>query len=183
MSSQVGIWSYGAQVSQPIFTAGSSREKSATCESQHESALIAYRQTIQRAFGDVSNALIGYEKLHQVRVRRRNTVKDSQESVRLSEMRLPREAPPLISKSWTANARSFRGTHARGCAALMTRVSCSIYRALGGAGSNSREALCPRDADANIYRCCEPAESSTQGAAFWTVSTSGHFIQKRQSAA
>ena len=34
-------------------------------ESQHQQALIAYRQTIQRAFGDVSDALIGYDKLHQ----------------------------------------------------------------------------------------------------------------------
>jgi len=87
MSSQVGIWSYGAQVSQPIFTAGALRGNLRLAKSQHESALIAYRQTIQRAFGDVSNALIGYEKLHQVRVRQEDTVKDLQESVRLSEMR------------------------------------------------------------------------------------------------
>ncbi len=87
MSSQVGIWSYGAQVSQPIFTGGTLRGNLRLAKSQHESALIAYRQTIQRAFGDVSNALIGYEKLHQVRVRQEDTVKDLQESVRLSEMR------------------------------------------------------------------------------------------------
>jgi outer membrane protein, multidrug efflux system len=87
MSSQVGIWSYGAQVSQPIFTGGALRGNLRLAKSQHESALIAYRQTIQRAFGDVSDALIGYEKLHQVRVRQEDTVKDLQESVRLSEMR------------------------------------------------------------------------------------------------
>jgi multidrug efflux system outer membrane protein len=87
MSSQVGIWSYGAQVSQPIFTGGALRGNLRLAKSQHESALIAYRQTIQRAFGDVSDALIGYEKFHQVRVRQEDTVKDLQESVRLSEMR------------------------------------------------------------------------------------------------
>ncbi len=87
MSTQVGIWSYGAQVSQPIFTGGALRGNLRLTKSQHESALIAYRQTIQRAFGDVSDALIGYEKLHQVRVRQEDTVKDLQESVRLSEMR------------------------------------------------------------------------------------------------
>jgi len=87
MSSQVGIWSYGAQVSQPIFTGGTLRGNLRLAKSQHESVLIAYRQTIQRAFGDVSDALIGYEKLHQVRVRQEDTVKDLQESVRLSEMR------------------------------------------------------------------------------------------------
>ncbi len=87
VSSQVGIWSYGAQVSQPIFTGGALRGNLRLAKSQHESALIAYRQTIQRAFGDVSDALIGYEKFHQVRVRQEDTVKDLQESVRLSDMR------------------------------------------------------------------------------------------------
>jgi multidrug efflux system outer membrane protein len=87
MSSQIGIWSYGAQVSQPIFTGGALRGNLQAAKSQNQQALISYRQTIQRAFGDVSDALIGYEKFHQVRVRQEDTVKDLQESVRLSEMR------------------------------------------------------------------------------------------------
>ena len=87
ISSQVGIWSYGAQVSQPIFTGGALRGNLRVAKSQNQQALISYRQTIQRAFGDVSDALIGYEKFHQVRVRQEDTVKDLQESVRLSEMR------------------------------------------------------------------------------------------------
>jgi outer membrane protein, multidrug efflux system len=87
MSSQLGIWSYGAQVSQPIFTGGALRGNLRLAESQHQQALIAYRQAIQHAFGDVSDALIGYEKFHQVRVRQEDTVKDLQESVRLSNLR------------------------------------------------------------------------------------------------
>jgi multidrug efflux system outer membrane protein len=87
MGSQLGIWSYGAQVSQPIFTGGALRGNLKLAESQHKQALIAYRQAIQQAFGDVSDALIGYEKLHQVRVRQEDTVADLQESVRLSNMR------------------------------------------------------------------------------------------------
>src|SRR6202011_2574311 len=87
MSSQVGTWSYGAQVSQPIFTGGALRGNLRLAESQHQQALIAYRQTIQRAFGDVSDALIGYQKFHQVRVRQEGSVVDLQESVRLSNLR------------------------------------------------------------------------------------------------
>jgi multidrug efflux system outer membrane protein len=87
MSSQLGIWSYGAQVSQPIFTGGALRGNLRLAETQHQQALIAYRQAIQRAFGDVSDALIGYEKFHQVRIRQEDTVADLQESVRLSNMR------------------------------------------------------------------------------------------------
>jgi multidrug efflux system outer membrane protein len=87
MSSQIGIWSYGAHVSQPIFTGGALRGNLRLAESQHQQFLIAYRQTIQRAFGDVSDSLIGYQKLHQVRVRQQDTVADLQEAVRLSTMR------------------------------------------------------------------------------------------------
>jgi multidrug efflux system outer membrane protein len=87
MSSQIGIWSYGAQVSQAIFTGGALRGNLKLAESQHQQALISYRQAIQHAFGDVSDALIAYQKFHEVRVRQENSVADLEESVRLSTMR------------------------------------------------------------------------------------------------
>jgi multidrug efflux system outer membrane protein len=84
MSSQTPIWSYGAQVSQPLFTGGALRGNLHLAESQHEQALISYKQAIQRAFGDVSDALIGYQKFHEVRVQQEQLVADLEESVRLS---------------------------------------------------------------------------------------------------
>jgi len=87
MSSQVGIWSYGAQVSQPIFTGGALTGNLRLAKSQHEQALTAYKEAIQHAFGDVSDALIGYQKFHEVRTRQEDTVTDLQESVRLSNLR------------------------------------------------------------------------------------------------
>jgi multidrug efflux system outer membrane protein len=87
MASQVGIWSYGAQVSQPIFTGGALRGNLHLAKSENQQALIAYREAIQRAFGDVSDALIDYEKLHQVRMRQQDTVSDLEETVRISTLR------------------------------------------------------------------------------------------------
>src|SRR5882762_98408 len=87
MSSHTGIWSYGAQVSQPIFTGGALRGNLHFAESQQQQALLAYKQSIQRAFGDVSDALIAYQKFHEVRVRQEQLVADLEESVRLSIMR------------------------------------------------------------------------------------------------
>jgi outer membrane protein, multidrug efflux system len=87
MSSQLGIWSYGLQVSQPLFTGGALTGNLRFAKSQHQQSLISYQQAIQRAFGDVSDALIGFQKFHQVRVRQEDTVADLQESVRLSIMR------------------------------------------------------------------------------------------------
>jgi len=87
MATQLGIWSYGAQVSQPIFTGGALKGNLHLAEAQHKQALTAYRQAIQQAFGDVSDALIGYEKFHQVRTRQQDTVTDLQETVRISTLR------------------------------------------------------------------------------------------------
>src|SRR5258705_10325342 len=56
-SSQLGIWSYGAQVSQPIFTAGALRGNLRLAESEHQQALIAYRQAIHQSFGAVSDEI------------------------------------------------------------------------------------------------------------------------------
>jgi outer membrane protein, multidrug efflux system len=81
MSSQTGIWSYGVQVSQPIFTGGALRGNLRLAESLQRQELIAYKQVIQLSFRDVSDALIGYQKLHQVRVAQETTVKDLQDSV------------------------------------------------------------------------------------------------------
>jgi multidrug efflux system outer membrane protein len=87
MDTHLGIWAYGAQVSQPIFTGGALRGNLRLAKSENEQALILYKQTIQRAFGDVSDALIGYQKYHEVRVRQQETVADLQETVRLSNDR------------------------------------------------------------------------------------------------
>jgi multidrug efflux system outer membrane protein len=86
-TTQLGIWSYGAQVSQPIFTGGALKGNLHLAESQQQQALIGYREAIQHAFGEVSDALIGYEKLHQVRTRQQDSVADLQETVRISTLR------------------------------------------------------------------------------------------------
>jgi outer membrane protein, multidrug efflux system len=81
LNSNIGTWSYGANVTQPIFEGGRLRGNLRLAESQHRQQLIAYKQAIQGAFRDVSDALIGYEKLHKVRVEQEITVKDLQDSV------------------------------------------------------------------------------------------------------
>jgi multidrug efflux system outer membrane protein len=83
----LGVGSYAAGLTQPIFQGGALRNNLRYAKSQERQALIGYQQAIQRAFGDVSDALIGYDKYHGVRVRQEQTVKDLQESVDVSLMR------------------------------------------------------------------------------------------------
>ena len=87
LEAPLGIESYAASASQPIFEGGYLRNNLRYAKSQDRQMLISYQQTIQKAFGDVSDALIGYEKYHGVRERQEQTVKDLQASVNVSMMR------------------------------------------------------------------------------------------------
>jgi multidrug efflux system outer membrane protein len=129
---QIGIWSYGAQVAQPVFTGGGLRGNLRLAESQHQQALIAYRQTIQRAFGDVSDALIGYDKLHQVRVRQEDTVADLQEAVRISTLRYKGGTTTYLEV--LDSQRSLYGAELSLASARGDefRSLVQLYRALGG---------------------------------------------------
>ncbi len=132
LPTQVGIWSYGAQVSQPIFTGGGLRGNLHFAESQHAQALIAYRQTIQRAFGDVSDTLIAYDKLHQVRIRQQDTVADLQESVRISTLRYKGGTTTYLEV--LDSQRSFYAAELTLASARGDefRSLVQLYRALGG---------------------------------------------------
>jgi multidrug efflux system outer membrane protein len=83
----LGVGTYAASATQPIFEGGALRNNLRYAKSQDRQALIGYEQTIQRAFGDVSDALIGYDKYHVVRERQEQSVKDLQDSVNVSLMR------------------------------------------------------------------------------------------------
>src|SRR6201987_4068446 len=82
----LGVGTYAAELSQPIFEGGALRNNLRYAKSQERQALIGYEQSIQHAFGDVSDALIGYDKYHVVRERQEQSVKDLQESVNVSLM-------------------------------------------------------------------------------------------------
>jgi multidrug efflux system outer membrane protein len=81
------IESYAASALQPIFEGGYLRNNLRYAKSQQRQALVGYQQAIQQAFGDVSDALIGYNKNHIVRERQEQSVKDLQDSVNVSMMR------------------------------------------------------------------------------------------------
>jgi multidrug efflux system outer membrane protein len=83
----LGVGAYAAALSQPVFEGGALRNNLRYARSETRQALIGYQQTIQRAFGDVSDSLIGYDKYHSVRERQEQSVRDLQESVNVSLVR------------------------------------------------------------------------------------------------
>jgi outer membrane protein, multidrug efflux system len=131
-TTQLGIWSYGAQVSQPIFTGGALKGNLHLAESQQKQSLIGYQEAIQHAFGEVSDALIGYDKLHQVRTRQQDTVADLQETVRVSTLRYKGGTTTYLEV--LDGQRSLYGAELTLAAARGDeyRSLVQLYKALGG---------------------------------------------------
>jgi multidrug efflux system outer membrane protein len=84
LDSNLGTWGVAGQITQPIFEGGRLRGNLRYAESQQRQYLIAYKQSIQLAFRDVSDALIGYQKYYEVRKAQENTVQDLSDSVATS---------------------------------------------------------------------------------------------------
>jgi outer membrane protein, multidrug efflux system len=86
-SGPAGAWSYGASLTQPIFTAGRIRSNVRLAEAQQQQALLFYEQTIQGAFRDVSDALIANRKSKEFRIQQELLFQSAQDAARLSHMR------------------------------------------------------------------------------------------------
>jgi multidrug efflux system outer membrane protein len=86
-SGPAGAWTYGASLTQPIFTAGRIRSNVRLAEAQQQQALLFYAQTIQGAFRDVSDALIANRKSREFRIQQELLFQSAQDAARLSHMR------------------------------------------------------------------------------------------------
>ena len=86
-SGPAGAWTYGASLTQPIFTAGRISSNVRLAEAQQQQALLFYEQTIQGAFRDVSDALIANRKSKEFRIQQELLFQSAQDAARLSHMR------------------------------------------------------------------------------------------------
>ena len=86
-SGPAGTWLYGAQLTQPIFTAGRIRSNVKFAEAQQQAFLLTYQQTIQGAFRSVSDALVARRKSKEFRVQQELLFASAQDAARLSHMR------------------------------------------------------------------------------------------------
>ncbi len=81
------IWQFVPQVTQPIFNAGRLRSNVRLATAQQQIALIEYQRVIQTAFREVSDSLIQYQKVREIRAQQELLVTTLQERSRLSYVR------------------------------------------------------------------------------------------------
>jgi multidrug efflux system outer membrane protein len=80
-------WTFIPQVTQPIFTAGRLKSNVNFEKAQREYALAFYQQTIQTAFSDVSNALVQYRRVREIRTQQELLVSSLRDASRLAHLR------------------------------------------------------------------------------------------------
>lgn len=82
-----GAWTFVPQVAQPIFTAGRLKSNVKFQRAQQELALVQYDQKIQSAFREVSDALVEYRKVKEIRAQQEQLVTTLRDRSRLAHLR------------------------------------------------------------------------------------------------
>jgi multidrug efflux system outer membrane protein len=80
-------WSFVPQITQPIFTGGRLKSDVKFAKAQQEFAVVQYQQTIQNAFKEVSDALIQYQKVREIRTQQELLVATLRDRSRLAHLR------------------------------------------------------------------------------------------------
>ena len=80
-------WTFIPEITAPIFTGGRLKSNVNFARAQQDLALVQYQQTIQNAFREVSDALVQYRKVKEVRVQQELLVTALRDRSRLAYLR------------------------------------------------------------------------------------------------
>ena len=131
-SGPAGTWNFGASLTQPIFTAGKLRSNVRLAETQQQTAVLFYQQTIQGAFRSVSDALIAYRKSREFRVQEELLFQSAQDAAHLSHLRYNGGVTGYL-EVLTNETNSFSAELALAQARLNELLALvQLYEALGG---------------------------------------------------
>jgi outer membrane protein, multidrug efflux system len=128
-----GIWNFTAAAVQPIFEGGRLRANVGLAEAQQQQMVLSYKQTIQQAFGDVSNGLIAYRKFREYREHQeRLTHHYAEDAANLSDVRY-RGGVTTYLEVLTSQTNYFSAELTLAQARLNECLSLvQLYNALGG---------------------------------------------------
>jgi outer membrane protein, multidrug efflux system len=80
-------WQFGPTVTLPLFTGGRLRANLKITQAQYEQALALYQQSVQNAFGEVSDSLIAYQRTREFTVRQAQRTQANREATELAYVR------------------------------------------------------------------------------------------------
>lgn len=131
-SGPAGLWSFAANLTQPIFSGGRIRNNVRLTEAQQQEALLIYQRNIQQAFREVSDSLVAYRKNQEFRRQQELLADSARDASRLSDMRYRAGQTnylEVLTNETNLFAAELRLAQAR-VNELLALVE--LYRALGG---------------------------------------------------
>jgi multidrug efflux system outer membrane protein len=127
-----GLWSFGGQLAQPIFTGGKIRSNVRLTEAQKQEAVLVYQQSIQQAFREVSDSLVAYRKNQEFRAQQQLLSEAAQDATRLSTVRYQGGVTSYL-EVLDSDTRYFDAQIGLAQAELNERLALvQLYNALGG---------------------------------------------------
>jgi len=125
-------WQFVPQVTQPIFMAGRLKSNVRLAEAQQQIALVQYERSIQTGFREVSDALIEYRKVKEIRTQQEALVTTLRDRSRLAYLRYRGGVDTLLNaldadRDLFSAELSLAATRRNELLALVL-----LYKALGG---------------------------------------------------
>ena len=81
------VWSLGGEVLQPLYAGGAIRSAYDLAWAQRNESELIYKQTVQNAFGDVANSLVGYNQARLYRMKIEEQTNTYQATANLASVR------------------------------------------------------------------------------------------------
>ncbi|MDB5775624.1 MAG: multidrug transporter [Herbaspirillum sp.] len=130
--SGTGAWSFSPQLSLPIFDGGRNRANLTLAQVRKNLAVANYEKTIQTAFREVADALVGRETLNDQVLAQEEFVKATQQRVDLTEMRYKNGIASSLDR--LDAQRELFGAQQALIQARQLRLTNTVdlYRSLGG---------------------------------------------------
>ena len=127
-----GLWNFGAQLAQPIFTGGRIRSGVRLSEAQQQEAVLFYQESIQEAFREVSDSLVAYRKNQEFREQQALLTTAAQDATRLATVRYEGGVTSYL-EVLDSDTASFNAQLELAQARLNERLALvQVYNALGG---------------------------------------------------
>ena len=131
-SNSRNIWNLAGGITQPIFTGGRIKSNVRFTQAQRDFLLVDYQKTVQAAFREVSDALIAYQKVKEVRTQRERLVETLRDRSRLSYLRYTGGVATLLD-ALDADRELFDAERSLAQSRRDELLSVvQVYRALGG---------------------------------------------------
>jgi multidrug efflux system outer membrane protein len=131
-SGPAALWTFVGSAVQPVFEGGRIRNRVQFARARTEEATLIYQLTVQQAFRNVSDALVGYRKSQEFRIQLELLTHSAEEATKLSNMRYKGGAASYL-EVLDSETRYFSAQLSLAQAQLRELQSLvQIYRSLGG---------------------------------------------------